>query len=84
MPEEESYKLKIDYLIRQVYTDEFVREWGRYKQELDVPFNTQSSGAEPELYQSDTSEEGDKTITKLEMLTPELARKNFDVSLLKT
>ena len=80
----ERYVLKIDSIMQEVFTDEYVKEWAKYKQEVDAPYNTLSSGAEPDLFATDTESEGEKKLTKEEMEDPELARKAFDVNLLKT
>ena len=78
------YKLKVDSLMAEVFTVEYAREGAKYRQEIDAPLNSMSSGDEPDLYATDTEDEKKKALTKEDMDDPELARKAFDKSLLNT
>ena len=59
----DGYKLKVDSLMAEVYTVEYAREWAKYRQEIDAPLNSMSSGEEPDMYATDTEDEKQRALT---------------------
>ena len=52
-----TYKCKIDSLLKEAYSIEHVKEWGKYRQELKAPCNSEDSEVDKPIVGSEDSEE---------------------------
>ena len=56
-PKKGSFTLKVDSLLKEAYSEEHVKEWGKYRQECKVPANSEESGEDKPIIGSEDSEE---------------------------
>ena len=49
-PKRGNFKLTMDSIIKEVYSEAYIQEWADYKQDVDVPYNSMESADEFQLY----------------------------------
>ena len=54
-----TYKCKIDSLLKEAYSIEHVKEWGKYRQELKAPCNSEDSEEDKPIVGSEDSDENE-------------------------
>ena len=52
-----SFRLAIDTIMTQVYSEAYLEEWADYRQEVDAPYNSNESEDEFHIYQSQDDDE---------------------------
>ena len=56
-PARRSFKLTLDSILREVYSEQYVHQWAEYQLETGAPCNSAESEDDYNLYQTDESDE---------------------------
>ena len=59
-PAKKSFRLTLDSILREVYSEQYVHQWAEYQLETGAPCNSAESEDDYNLYQTDESEEAEE------------------------